>query len=55
MRIELIEIGNLKPPRKNFDSPQESRVYYGGGGISPCLRAMAGFDQSPKVILLYEE
>lgn len=28
---QIIEIGNLVPPRRNFDNPQEGRVYGGGG------------------------
>ena len=40
MTDRILEIGNLVPPRENFDNPQEGRVY-GGGGIAPTIRTKA--------------
>ena len=43
MRTDVIfEVGNFVPPRKNFDNPQEGRVYT-DEGLSPTIRTCAPY------------
>lgn len=37
MTDKIMQIGNIVPPRKGFDNPQDGRVY-AIEGIAPCIR-----------------
>ena len=51
MKIDrCFEVGNLAPPRKGFESPQEGRVYL-RSGLSPTIRV----DTQGRYWICYEE
>lgn len=37
MTDRIMQIGNIVPPRKGFDNPQEGGLY-SVEGVAPCLR-----------------
>ena len=49
MSNRIIELGNMNPPKKNFQNPQVSRIY-SIEGIAPTLRACI-YKDPPRILV----